>query len=77
MLYNNNLEVKKICDEEGIEHNIVMECEIRGRKFIITIDKKIFEKDENENYKECTKNDEETKFLVKYLEEPKSLDVEL
>ena len=31
----------------------------------------------NNKYRECTADDEETKFLKKYLEPPKSLDIEL
>lgn len=77
MKEKNQFETKKISDSQGNEHVIALECEIRGRKFIITTDKKIFEKDENGSIKVCTQSDEETKFLSKYLEEPKSLDIEL
>lgn len=77
MVEKNQFEMKKIVDAQGNEHIIVLECLIRERKFIITSDKKIFEKDEEGNVKECTTKDEETEFLSKYLKEPKSLDIEL
>ena len=77
MSEKDQFKAKKILDEQGNEHVIALDWEIRGRKFIITTDKKIFEKDENGSIKVCTQSDEETKFLSKYLEEPKSLDIEL
>lgn len=77
MSEKDQFKAKKILDEQGNEHVIALECEIRGRKFIITTDKKIFEKDEKGNIKECTSQDQETEFLSKYLKEPKSLDIEL
>ena len=43
MSEKDQFKAKKILDEQGNEHVIALECEIRGRKFIITTDKKIFE----------------------------------
>lgn len=77
MVNKEKYQAKRVLDSEGKEHVVALECEIRGRKFIITTDKKIFEKNSDNVIKECTNQDEETKFLAKYLEEPKSLDIEL
>lgn len=71
-----NLKLKSFEDSEGQEHEIVFECEINGRKFVITTNKKIFEKNEN-SYRECTSEDKETEFLTKYTAPAKSLDIEL
>lgn len=70
------LDVKKIYDDNGNEYIVAIECEIRGRKFCITTDRKIFEMDKAKNYKECTKEDEVTEFLSKYTKPSKSLDIE-
>lgn len=61
-------------DDKGEKQTVAFECEINGRTFIITANKKIFEK-VDDSYKECTEKDEETKFLSKYLKPSKSLDV--
>ena len=77
MIDEEKYKAKRIVDSEGKEHIIVLECEIRGRKFIVTTNKKIFERNEENIIRECTNQDEEIKFLSKYLEEPKILDVKL
>ncbi len=61
---------------KDIEDSVIAECSIKGRKFVITVDKKIYEKNANGKYKECLEDDPETNFLKKYTEPPKSLDVE-
>ena len=68
--------LEKIYDINGNEHIIAIECEISGRKFYITTERKIFEKKIDETYKECTEEDEVTKFLAKYTKPSKSLDIE-
>lgn len=70
-------ELRKIVDKGGIEHVVALEFETNGRVFFITSSKKIFERSENNQYRECTVSDEETRFLSKYLKSPKSLDVEI
>lgn len=70
------LKLKTFEDSQGQAHEIAFECEINGRKFIITTGKKIFEKRED-SYKECTSEDKETEFLAKYTSPAKSLDIEL
>lgn len=65
-----------IIDTGGNECIIALECEIKGRKFAITTNRKIFEKVGDNNYIERNSEDEETKFLAKYIEPPKSLDIE-
>lgn len=77
MMNKEKYQAERVLDSEGKEHVVALECEIRGRKFIITTDKKIFEKNAKDVIRECTNEDEETRFLSKYLEEPKSLDIEL
>lgn len=74
---NNQFEIKKIVDTKGKEHIIALECDIKGRNFIITTDKKIFEKDEKGKIKECINKNDETEFLLRYVKEPESLDIEL
>lgn len=68
--------LKSFEDLEGQTHEIAFECEINGRKFIITTGRKIFEKNED-SYRECTQEDKETEFLAKYTAPAKSLDIEL
>ena len=36
----------------------------------------IYEKSENNQYRECSEDDKETEFLRRYTKEPKSLDVD-
>lgn len=62
--------------KNDFEDSIIAECEIKGRNFVITVDKKIFEKDKDGNYKEYLEDDPETAFLKKYVKPPKSLDIE-
>ena len=62
--------------KEDFEDSIIAECEIKGRNFVITTDKRIFEKDKEGNYKEYLEEDPETAFLKKYVKPPKSLDIE-
>ena len=69
------LKLKSFNDSQGEKQEIAFECEINGRKFVITTNRKIFEKKEN-SYRECTTEDEETKFLVKYTAPAKSLDID-
>lgn len=66
-------------EEKGknIEETVIAECSIKGRNFVITVDKKIYEKDSDGNYKECLPDDPETNFLKKYTEPPKSLDIDM
>lgn len=74
----NQGEPNKIIDQDGNEHISAVECEINGRIFVITTSRKIFEKGKDGvSYKECTADDEETKFLQKYVKAPRSLDVEI
>ena len=70
--------MKNINEREGSnnELDIITECTINGRTFVITTDKKIYEKNKDNNYRECSKDDEETAFLRKYTEPPKSLDID-
>ncbi len=63
-------------NSKDIEDSVIAECSIKGRKFVITVDKKIYEKASDGRYKECLENNPETYFLKKYTEPPKSLDVE-
>lgn len=72
----NNL-VEKFVSESGEEHVIALKCDINNRTFIITTDKKIFEKNKDGEYRECTENDKETVFLRKYTAPPRSLDIEM
>lgn len=57
------------------EKKIALQLKINQRDFIITVDKKIFEKDENGKLHQCSKNDKDVQALDKYLKPPKSLDV--
>lgn len=57
--------------------DIITECTINERTFVITADKKIYERDKNNNYRECSKDDKETAFLRRYTEPPKSLDIDM
>lgn len=66
---------KEFEDGQGEKQITAFQCEIRGRVFIITTSRRIFERI-GDGYRECTSEDEETKFLSKYIEPPKSLDIE-
>lgn len=68
------IDSKSFKDDQGEKQTVAFECKINERTFVITADKKIFEK-VDDSYKECTEKDEETKFLSKYLKPSKSLDV--
>lgn len=63
-------------NEKNEELNIIAECTINNRTFVITADKKIYEKNENNQYRECSEDDKETEFLRRYTKEPKSLDID-
>ncbi len=66
---------KKIIDTNGKEHISVAKCELNNRFFVITVDKKIFEKDNEGNFKECLENDDTIILLKEYIKSPKSLDI--
>lgn len=68
---------KELKSKDENELDIITECTINDRTFVITADKKIYEKDRNNKYKEYSEDNEETAFLKKYTEPPKSLDIEL
>lgn len=61
---------------KDIEKSIIAECTIRGKKIIITSDKRIYEKSEKGNYIECLDNNPEINLLRKYTKPPKSLDID-
>lgn len=73
---NQGNEIPEIISAEDMEKRKIAECTIKNRNFVITADKKIFEKCEDGNYKECSEDDEETSFLRKYTAPPKSLDID-
>lgn len=58
------------------ELDIITECTIKGRTFVITTDKKIYEKCEDNKYRKCSKDDKETEFLKRYTQPPESLDID-
>lgn len=60
-------------NEENIDS--IAECTINNRTFVITADKRIYEKVGNK-YTKCSENDKETEFLKKYIQPPKSLDID-
>lgn len=63
-------------DDFGIdEKKIALELNINHRNFVITVDKKVYEKDENGKLQECLEEDKDVQLLSKYLKPPKSLDV--
>lgn len=66
--------LKEFKDENGQKHVVAIECDINGRKFIITNGKKIFEV-VNGHYRKCKGDDPETAFLKKYTDSPKSNDI--
>lgn len=57
------------------EKKIALELNINNRNFVITVDKKVFEKDENGKLYECLEKDTDVQLLSKYLKPPKSLDI--
>lgn len=57
------------------EKKIALQLKINNRNFMITVDKKVFEKKENGGWQECSKEDEDVRSLNKYLKSPKSLDI--
>ena len=57
------------------EKKIALELNIHNRNFVITVDKKVFEKDENGEFYECSSEDKDVQALNKYLKPPKSLDI--
>lgn len=63
--------------ENNQDLNIIAECTVNNRTFVITADKKIYEKNSNNEYRECSEDDKETEFLRKYTREPKSLDIDM
>lgn len=69
--------MENLSEEKQSELDIIAECTINERTFVITADKKIFERDKNNQYKECSENDKETEFLKKYIKPPKSLDIDM
>lgn len=54
---------------------IALQLEINHRNFVITVDKRVFEKVENGKWQECSKEDKDVQALNKYLKPPKSLDI--
>ncbi len=69
-------EKPQILNSEEVKNVTIAECTIRNRNFVITVDKRIFEKCKDGSYKECLKYDEDTNALRKFTEPPKSLDIE-
>jgi len=57
------------------EKKIALQLKINQRDFIITVDKKVFEKDKNGKLHKCSENDKDVQSLSKYLKPPKSLDI--
>lgn len=57
------------------ENQIAVKIEINNRNFVVTIDKKIFEKIEDGKYIECSKKDEDVKKIREHLKTSKSLDI--
>lgn len=57
------------------ERKIALQVTINHRNFVITIDKKVFEKDENGKFHKCSRWDREAQALKPYLKPPKSLDI--
>lgn len=57
------------------EKKIALKLKVNGRNFAITVDKKVFEKDANGNWQECSREDKDVRLLNKYLKPPKSLDI--
>ena len=41
-------------NEKNEDLNIIAECTINNRTFVITANKKIYEKSENNQYRECS-----------------------
>lgn len=70
-----DIKLKEFEDENGEKQVVAMECDINGRKFIITSGRKIFEAVEGK-YRECTADDEETAFLKKYTAPAKVDDID-
>lgn len=58
------------------ELDIITECTIKGRTFVITTDKNIYEKNKDNKYCRCSKDDKETEFLKRYTQPPESLDID-
>lgn len=73
---NKESKMPEVISEDDIGKRKIAECTIKDRIFVITVDKKIFKKCEDGNYKECSEEDEETGFLRKYTKPPKSLDID-
>lgn len=57
------------------EKKVALKLNINNRNLIITIDKKVFEKDEKGKLHECSKEDRDVQLLSKYLKPTKSLDI--
>lgn len=57
------------------ENQIAVKLEINNRNFVVTVDKKIFEKDKAGKYIECSKNDDDVEKISKHLKTPRSLDI--
>lgn len=64
-----------MCSSKKIESSIIAECTINDRTFVITVDKKIFERTKGE-YIECHEKDIDIDILRKYIKPPKSLDID-
>lgn len=62
-------------NSKEIEKLIIAKCVIKNKTFVITADKKIFEKTVDGKYIECDKNDVDIDILKKYIEPPKGLDI--
>lgn len=65
-----------MCSSKKIESSIISECTINDRTFVITVDKKIFERTKKGDYIECHEKDVNIDILRKYINLPKSLDIE-
>ncbi len=57
------------------EKMIALQVTINNRNLAITVDKKVFEKDENGKFHKCSRWDKDAKALSPYLKPPKSLDI--
>ncbi len=67
--------MEDIVEKSENELMIIANCTIKGRKFVITVDKKVYVKGKDNKYREYSNYDEKTEFLKKYTKEPKSLDI--
>lgn len=57
------------------EKMIVLQVTVNNRNFAITVDKKIFEIDENGKIHKCSRWDKDAKAIKLYLKPLKSLDI--